>query len=96
MTCTSLTHVSTLRMMANAMNLLQNVLLAPGAGMWSKLRVEGASPPPRNAHSATMVPGKGILIFGGSSPELGPLGDLYLLSRDGEGAPRAYPSYAQA
>ena len=55
---------------------------------WSRLEISGPSPPPRNSHVACVVNGGRLLVvYGGSSPEVGPMSDVYLLDLE-EGAER--------
>ena len=55
---------------------------------WSRLDISGPSPPPRNSHVACVVNGGRLLVvYGGSSPEVGPMSDVYLLDLE-EGAER--------
>lgn len=59
-------------------------VLAAGASplKWEKATVSGSSPSPRNAHSSCAF-GEQMLVFGGSSPSDGPMGDLHSLDVTG-------------
>ncbi|ETK95256.1 hypothetical protein F441_01835 [Phytophthora nicotianae CJ01A1] len=46
---------------------------------WTKATTEGDAPLPRNAHAAIALPGRKMLVYGGSSPEYGASNDLFLL-----------------
>jgi len=49
---------------------------------WRRLVLaESGSPPPRNGHIACALPSrKALMVYGGSSPELGPMGDVHVLN----------------
>ena len=52
---------------------------------WSKPVVEGAvKPPPRNAHALVRCAPRSAYLFGGSSPDDGPMNDFFRLDSNGE------------
>ena len=47
---------------------------------WSRVAIEGNSPPPRNSHVACAIHGgRRIVMYGGANPDDGPLGDVHVL-----------------
>ena len=68
------------------------VVLDCNTWTWSRLEVAGASPPPRNSHTACVTNnGRLLVVYGGASQEHGPLGDVHVLDLQ-EGAERwTYP-----
>lgn len=51
---------------------------------WVPVEAEGIAPCARNSHTATALSGNRMVVFGGSSPEDGPLHDLHLLTLEGQ------------
>ena len=58
------------------------VVLDMNAWEWRRLTLaESGSPPPRNGHVACAARGgKALVVYGGSSPEEGPMGDVHVLN----------------
>ena len=50
---------------------------------WVHVDVEGSPPCARNSHTATALSNNRMAVFGGSSPEVGTLGDLHVLALEG-------------
>ncbi len=57
----------------------------PATCEWIKPRVTGEVPEQRNAHALAAAGGRAVVLFGGSSPDDGPMNDLYLLTCPGVG-----------